>query len=232
MATYEIPDGLPVLSRGRHRSARKGACFMEMASVLANEPWSDHPKCTHPLLAHLARLVNDHTTDRHRGELVTLIPSVVGLRGRGLPWTVALTADVALRVLPEVPATSERALVAGLVRCDELATALGPGAVEGADAVRQALDDRPDAVRWSRRLAGGSGITGTQFEKRSAPNVMRCAVQGIVAAARNPDECDARLRHLLEGAVGTARRLDPTERSATRTSEQVVLEGEGRRRGP
>jgi hypothetical protein len=35
---------LPILSRGRHRNPRKGACFMEMASVLAGEKWTDHPK--------------------------------------------------------------------------------------------------------------------------------------------------------------------------------------------
>ena len=42
---------VPVLSRGKHRNPRKGACFMEFASYLAGEPWSDHPACTHPLLA-------------------------------------------------------------------------------------------------------------------------------------------------------------------------------------
>ena len=53
------PELVPVLSAGRHRNPRKGACFMEMASFLAGERWSDHPSCTHPLLASLARLVND-----------------------------------------------------------------------------------------------------------------------------------------------------------------------------
>ena len=49
------PDHMPVLSRGKHRNARKGACFMEFASYLAGERWSDHPACTHPLLAAMAR---------------------------------------------------------------------------------------------------------------------------------------------------------------------------------
>ena len=49
------PDLLPILSPGRHRSPRTGACFMELASLLAGEPWSDHPACTHPLLAAVAR---------------------------------------------------------------------------------------------------------------------------------------------------------------------------------
>ena len=58
-----VPDGVPILSRGRHRSPRRGACFMEFASFLAGERWSDHPRCTHPLLTQLARQVNDLVGD-------------------------------------------------------------------------------------------------------------------------------------------------------------------------
>jgi hypothetical protein len=205
--TNGVPDGLPVLSRGKHRSARKGACFMEMASVLANEPWSDHPRCTHPLLAHLARLVNDYTSDDNRGELAVMIPSVVGLRGGGLPWMVDVTAAVALRALPDVPEPSQRALAAGLVRCEELAGALGPGAVVADDAVRQALERVPQAVDWARQFTAGSTVSPKQFQKRSAPNVMTCAVRGL-AAAGAPD-LDARLRELLRTAIETAQRLEP-----------------------
>jgi hypothetical protein len=39
----QLPALLPTLSRGKHRSPRKGACFMEFASLLAGERWSDHP---------------------------------------------------------------------------------------------------------------------------------------------------------------------------------------------
>ena len=50
----KAPDGMPQLSRGKHRSPKTGACFMEFASFLAGEPWSDSPQCTDPMLAHLA----------------------------------------------------------------------------------------------------------------------------------------------------------------------------------
>src|SRR5918995_5906964 len=79
-----VPDALPVLSRGKHRSPKKGACFMEFASYLAGERWSDHPACTHPLLAAVARHVNDYTSDAGRSRLVELIPSVIGLTGDDL----------------------------------------------------------------------------------------------------------------------------------------------------
>jgi len=75
MRTVTTPELMPVLSRGKHRNARRGACFMEMASFLAGERWSDHPACTHPLLANLARLVNDTVSDRLRPQLIPLIPS-------------------------------------------------------------------------------------------------------------------------------------------------------------
>jgi hypothetical protein len=202
-----VPDGLPVLSRGKHRSPRKGACFMEMASVLANEPWSDHPRCTHPLLAHLARLVNDYTSDDNRGELAVLIPSVVGLRGGDLAWMVDLTAAVALRALPDVPEPSQRALAAGLVRCEEVATTLEPGAVVATDAVRQALERVPSAVDWARQFTAGSTVSAKQFQKRSAPSVMTCAVRGL--AATGAPDLDARLRNLLRTAITTAQRSQP-----------------------
>jgi hypothetical protein len=206
MATDRAPDSLPVLSRGKHRSARKGACFMEMASVLANEPWSDQPSCTHPLLASLARLVNDNTSDQNRGQLAVLIPSVVGLRGGGPAWMVDLTSAVALQAIPDVPEPSQRALAAGLVRCEELAASLGPESVTETDVIRRALDRVPGAVAWARQYAAGSTITAKQFAKRTAPSVMRCAVRGLAASATA--DPDARLRDLLRVGIATAERLE------------------------
>src|SRR3954451_19465820 len=40
LPTMRVPDMMPVLSRGRHRNPRKGACFMELASFVAGERWS------------------------------------------------------------------------------------------------------------------------------------------------------------------------------------------------
>src|ERR1700710_2926989 len=91
------PQMLPMLSRGRHRSPQRGACFMEFASFLAGERWSDHPACTHPLLAQLARQVNDNLSDGGRQQLVPLIPTVVGRRGDELTW---LTLPVAVAAQP------------------------------------------------------------------------------------------------------------------------------------
>jgi len=94
-----IPDGLPLLSAGKHRSPDEGACFMELASVLAGEAFSDRPRCTHPLLAEVARRVNDTLDDVRRQRLVTLVPAVVGVKGHNPAMTAALVQEVTLAAL-------------------------------------------------------------------------------------------------------------------------------------
>jgi hypothetical protein len=203
MTTRGVPDGLPVLSRGKHRNPRQGACFMEMASLLANEPWSDRPRCTHPLLAQLARLVNDHTSDAGRAALVVMIPEVIGVRGDGLEWEVALVAAVAAQAVYDVPEPKQRALAAGLLRCDELAQRYDAAGVDRA-AIATALDRVPGATTWARSFIGGAApLKPRAFQRHSAPAVLLCAVRGTAeAATRDPD---ARLRDLLRTGLDTAR---------------------------
>jgi hypothetical protein len=66
------------LSRGRHADPSEGACLMELASLLAGEPWSDHPVCVHPVLAAVARGVNDKIGDDERARLAPLVPYMIG----------------------------------------------------------------------------------------------------------------------------------------------------------
>ena len=106
----QLPALLPMLSRGKHRSPRKGACFMEFASLLAGERWSDHPACTHPLLAAVARHVNDHTSDAGRARLVGLIPSVIGLTGDDPRIDARIALRSATTALPVVAAERQRVM--------------------------------------------------------------------------------------------------------------------------
>jgi hypothetical protein len=73
-----LPDYMPILSSGAHDSPTEGACVMEYVSVLAGEPWTDRPKCTHQALATLAINVNDRLGDGDRQVLVPLIPRLIG----------------------------------------------------------------------------------------------------------------------------------------------------------
>jgi hypothetical protein len=63
------PASMPVLQPGTHLTPEDGACLMEYVSLLAGRPFNDHPSCTDPTLALLARLVNDACTDRGRNRL-------------------------------------------------------------------------------------------------------------------------------------------------------------------
>src|ERR671937_484831 len=112
------PELIPILSRGRHRNPRKGACFMELASFLAGERWSDHPTCTHPLLAAVARLVNDNTSDAGRRRLAALIPSVIGLTGTDLRIDARIALHCATMALPVVSAERQKVLAVSALVSD------------------------------------------------------------------------------------------------------------------
>ena len=74
-----VPTGMPVLSRGKHRSPSRGACFMEYTSVLAGEPFGDGPRCVDGELAAVLRGANDKLTDAERPLLVPLLGRAIGL---------------------------------------------------------------------------------------------------------------------------------------------------------
>ena len=69
------------LSRGMHSSPEKGACVMELASMLAGEPFSDHPRSVCPVIAAVLRRYNDVLDDRRRQALYPYAAEVVGSRG-------------------------------------------------------------------------------------------------------------------------------------------------------
>ena len=69
-----------VLERGRHASPSEGACVMELASMLAGERFSDHPKCVCPALGAILRPYNDSIPDERRQDLYEYASRVVGTR--------------------------------------------------------------------------------------------------------------------------------------------------------
>lgn len=74
------PDFMPILSRFKHNKASEGACFMEYASFLAGEEFSDAPACADPILTLVCQMVNDNCTDDQRRSIVHLVPRVIGTR--------------------------------------------------------------------------------------------------------------------------------------------------------
>jgi hypothetical protein len=68
------------LSRGRHASPEDGACVMEMASMLAGEPYSDHPPSVCPVIGAFLRVYNDAVDDDRRQDLYGYAARVVDSR--------------------------------------------------------------------------------------------------------------------------------------------------------
>jgi hypothetical protein len=69
------------LSKGRHSSPDEGACVMELASMLAGEAFSDHPKSACPVIGSFLRTYNDSVDDERRQALYAHAAQVVGTRG-------------------------------------------------------------------------------------------------------------------------------------------------------
>jgi hypothetical protein len=209
----QLPALLPVLSRGKHRSPRTGACFMEFASLLAGERWSDHPACTHPLLAAVARHVNDYTSDAGRPRLAPLIPSVIGLTGDDLHIDARIALSSATMALPVVAAERQRVMAVSVLACERVLAGLdGRPAEVLQEQSASALAQVPLAAQWAFQFTSNTQTSGKHFRRRAAPAIVREATRGI-AQACVPDP-DAMLRHLLVQAV------DECAAWATRDSEQ------------
>ena len=206
LRTAAPPDGIPILSRGKHRSQRKGACFMEMASVLAGERWSDHPRCTHPLLGELARLVNDHTSDDHRHELTTYIPSVVGLAGDDPRMDARIAHRCATVALPLASAERQNALAVAVLTADCVLAELDGRLVGDLErASVGALDAAPQAATWGHHFVRRTGVSVRGFRRWAAPHTVGLAVHAI--AESGVTDPDAVLRQLLTDVIADCRTI-------------------------
>jgi hypothetical protein len=69
------------LARGPHASPDEGACVVELASMLAGEPFSDHPSTVCPAVAAFLRAYNDHVDEARRHDLYAVASAIVASRG-------------------------------------------------------------------------------------------------------------------------------------------------------
>lgn len=191
----DIPLGVPVLTRGKHRDPAEGSCLMEYVSVLAGLRFTDRPRCTHPLLSWLARRVNDGTSDVARPQLAGLAPALIGTRVHHWGARAVLRAVVYadLSAVGLVAAPRDR----WLRELDELATshlARCPGAHAS-----PSLDRSTNAVvmvgrrRWQ--------TLGT-FDRNVTFGVVYQALSRL-----RPEERDRLLGAALASSVARSRRL-------------------------
>jgi hypothetical protein len=174
-AAWQVPDGLPQLRAGAHTCPEDGACLMEYVSLLAGTRFGDHPPCTDPTLAALARLVNDGTSDAGRPALALLAPALASAPGTGARGTAAVVlgaVDAACRAADE-PAPLVRLRRRAERRCARVA---GRGARSG-------------PVRWLDAL----------HRRGTARNRLGATVARL--AALPADRRDAALQATLAGAV-------------------------------
>jgi hypothetical protein len=187
---------------------------MELASFLAGERWSDHPACTHPLLAALARHVNDRTSDANRQRLAGLIPSVIGLTSDDPHLDALIALRCATTALPVVAAERQRVMAVAILTCHRVLAALdGRPSSTLEQRSRQTLSLAPQAASWARQFISDIGPSPKAFHRQAAPCIVRCAVEGIAQACL-PDPDDL-LRDLLAETIGEcAAWTHPTQHAA------------------
>ena len=178
---------------------------MELASYLAGERWSAHPVCTHPLLAALARDVNDHTGESSLARLAELVPSVIGLTGDDLHLDARVALLCARMALPVAAASRQPVMAVSVLACEQMLAILDgrpPGSL--GERSRAALAQVPHAAQWARDFTVRGAIrdirlTPQAFRQHSAPFIVHAAVEGIARAyIPHPGQM---LRDLLIGAI-------------------------------
>ena len=131
------------LVKGKHSSPAEGVCVMELASMLAGEPFNDRPRAVCPVIGAFLRSFNDAVDDRTRQALYPYASAAVGTRGD-----------------PDVRALRVRRLIAEMqfthVHRRRLPALRRPPATPIDDAQLDQLASRLAGMFWRARRAGGT----------------------------------------------------------------------------
>lgn len=184
------------LTIGSHLAPEDGVCLMEAVSIAAGLPFSDAPACTPPLLAHLARLVNDASSTAERQQLCALIPALAASGGASPDRHLTVDdLDAAIR----------------LVRtCTDYALALHPTPLlRHFHALAVWLGQRDHqlrrAGRWSTLVRRPMVAA---FLRGPAPRALEASVRACLAA--HTDQRDPALTRLLRIGLAAAQRAAPS----------------------
>jgi len=170
---------------------------MEFASYLAGERWSDHPDCTDPVLASLARGVNDNVSDARRDELVVQIPRVIGLRGDDSVVGLVVALRAAIAALPVASMDRQRALALGI---QGVRRELGNDIPADLDRLaQQALREVPDSRTWADSYLASVPTRDRPLHASATQAITRIAAIGIAEACI--DDPDSLLIATLDSAI-------------------------------
>ena len=222
-----MPDGRRIrLAPGAHGSPGDGVCVVELASLIANEEFSDRPRCVCPVVGSFLRGLNDRAAHAERQRLVPYAPRIVGSRaGRSitrrrrdmcLEWAGAnLQGGAARRFLGEIAIRMRMAVFCGL----GVAIRRNEGAGDYAARVALARDDGAGAFELLEALlAVGAPRMPARFGHAATPPASNgngsAATNGNGSAATNGNGSAA-----TNGASSVPRGSDglPAERAATRS---------------
>jgi hypothetical protein len=171
---------VPLLGRGRHCHPRRGGCLMEVVGSLGGGPWADRSAHVDPVLAQVARAVNDLTSEQARPALAPLIPWLITPERSGLATAAGLAVAVSAAAAA-VPFADPRT-------ADRLQVAIGVAAAHfDVDGERAAASAR-------RR------------RRRHAVGLVRLAATTV--AQGSPERRDVGLRCLLVAGIDRHRRAE------------------------
>jgi hypothetical protein len=195
---------------------------MEFASFLAGERWSDHPSCTDPTLATLARAVNDTVRDDRRGELVGDIPRVIGLRGDELRLGLVVALRAATMALPVASMERQRALAVGIIATRDALAESGINRPRSQAGAERALAEVPDAATWAHAHLADWRARPGDLARHGCGAIVRTAALGIAQACiADPDTLlVAMLRAAIEDAEVFMARAMPEPAHVTARSDQ------------
>ena len=201
------PEFLPILSSGAHADPKEGACVMEYVSFLAGEEFSDRPKCTDPVLASMARQVNDSLSDADRQRLLPLVPRVIGTAQSGdtRALHVRLACWCARQVL-DLVRESDRAVCLAAIEAAE-------GWCRGEVSEREVRDAAAAA-----NAAAAAAYAAAYAATNAAANAAYAAANAAYAA--NAAEADQRVA-MFTGLLDEFDRLTGRTQPEPLTSEQL-----------
>ena len=184
------PTALPILAAGRHRSPRHGACLMEYTSVLAGERFSDSPRCTDPVLAAVARAVNDYSSDDARQRIAPYAGDLTAAHGAGDDVQQGIVRRCLLTALRSADGTRRHVLLVALLGLDRAAS----GAACGWDDSMLSFDSEVALLGGDSGLADAASyvaelpVSVGEHARRALGVAAEVAIATIAEFAEGPDD--------------------------------------------
>jgi hypothetical protein len=164
---------------------------MELASVLAGETWSDHPASVHPVLAAVARLVNDRIREQDRARLEPSVPAMIGTATGDIESYARLVLTCSTAALNSERVRSHPEIRAEVESAHRMAQRALSATANGRGFVARLLASSPVAQRWYRHAAVSQAALSAAAMAGPAPSdrVALCELLGacVLALGREPE---------------------------------------------